>query len=276
MSKRLAGLIVRHGSTILNEDNAFRSRMDPELDKKGVAQAEKIGKLIASKYDVRTVIAGPLKRTVQTADIISEHCEAKVKQDRGLISWDLGFLSGRDKDEYGAILQYYVDHPKEKVPQGESLDDLEQRTLEFFERLKDDPQDEESGTPQSGYAEDGPYHCKDCIHKPSKESSYCNHPEIVADPRNAKRKVNGLIQINREHGCCRYVKPKKEDPGLTVYITHTSNIIALENLFHGNRDGRPESNEDSIEPGGLAEIWETDGEFDLKPVVGEKPAAFGE
>ena len=276
--KRLAGLIVRHGSTILNEDNAFRSRMDPPLDKKGIADAERIAKHIAENYDVREVIAGPLLRTVQTADIIAEECGAKVKQDRGLISWNLGFLSGRDKDDYDAILQYYVDHPKECVPEGESLDDLEERTLEFFQRLKDDPQEEESGTPQSGYAEDGPYHCKDCIHKPSKTASYCNHPKIVNDPKNEKRKVPGksLIQIDLEKGCCKYVRPKKEDIGLTVYVTHTSNIIALENLFHGNRDGRPESNEDSMKPGGMAEIWEDDGEFDLRVVVGETPAAFGE
>jgi hypothetical protein len=276
--KRLIGLIVRHGETAANAKNLFRSRMDPPLNSKGESEAEKVGKIVCDKYDVRRIVSSPMLRAVQTADIIAEHCGAKVSQDRGLISWNLGFLSGRDKKEYSDVLDYFVDNPKEPVPEGESLDDLEERTWDFFEpELKKDPQDEASGTPQSGYAESGPYHCGQCIHKPSKDSSYCNHPKVVADPMNAKRKVNGLVQIDREHGCCEYVRPKKEDVGIKLFVTHTSNVIALENMFHGNRDGRPETGEDAVAPGGLAEIWETgEGEFELKPVIGEKPAAFGE
>jgi broad specificity phosphatase PhoE len=275
--KKLVALLVRHGDTVLNDRNVFRSRLDPALNKKGIEAAEKVGRLVQKKYAVSSIVSSPMLRAVQTADIIAEALNVKVSQNRGLIAWNLGSISGKDKKEYAKVLDYFIDNPKETVPEGESLDDLEERTWEFFKpELKRDPQDEPTGTAESGYDEGGPYHCADCVHKPSKGSSYCNHPKVVNDPANAKLKVNGLIQIDREHGCCEYVRPKKGPETVRLYVTHTSNVIALENMFHGNRDGRPETGEEAVSPGGLAEVWEHEGEYSLVPVLGEQPAAFGE
>ena len=277
MAKRLVCLLVRHGETSANAKNVFRSRLDPSLNKSGEAEAEKIGKQIAKKYIVRTIISSPMLRAVQTADIIAEHTGAKVSQDRGLISWNLGVLSGKDKKEWSGVLDYFIDNPKEAVPEGESLDDLEERTWDFFKpELKHDSNNDPYGTVISGFSTDGPFHCGECVHRPSKTSSYCNHPDVIADPKNASRKINGLIQVDLKTDCCEYVRPKKEPNAVRIYVTHTSNVIALENMFHGNRDGRPETGEEAISPGGFAEVWEENGEYELKPIVGEQPAAFGE
>lgn len=277
MAKRLVCLIARHGETKANAANVFRSRMDPPLNKNGEDEAEKVGKIVCKRYKVRRIVSSPMLRAVQTADIIAEACGAKVTQDRGLISWNLGFLSGKDKKEYADVLDYFVDNPKEPVPEGESLDDLEERTWEFFkDELKIDSEEEEYGTVESGFATDGPFRCGHCVHRPSKKSSYCNHPKVVSDPENASRKENGLIKVNLATDCCGYVRPKKTEETVRLYITHTSNIIALENMFHGNRDGRPETGEEAVGPGGLAEVWEESGEYELRPVVGERPAVFGE
>lgn len=77
--------------------------------------------------------------------------------------------------------------------------------------MEDSSRYAESGTQVGGYGEQGPYHCADCIHKPSSDAPYCNHVVIVADPDLQDRvvEVNGqrLVQISLEKGCCRYVKP---------------------------------------------------------------------
>src|SRR5215469_11305140 len=69
----------------------------------------------------------------------------------------------------------------------------------------------ESGTFGSGYGEEGPYHCEDCIHKPASDAEYCNHPLVVSDPDLQGRVVEmdgqKLVQINLKKGCCRFVKP---------------------------------------------------------------------
>jgi probable phosphoglycerate mutase len=203
--KKLIAILQRHGSTLLNENNSFRSRMDPPLDDEGVKQAERAaGDIKREGLEVKKVISSPLLRAVQTADIMADELDLDVEQDRGLISWDLGFLSGKDKDEYGDVLDYFVDNPTKKVPEGESLDDLENRTFEFFKAAL------------------------------------------------------------------------KEDE-LTIYVSHTSNIITVENLIRGNHDGRPESGETSVEPGGAVGVYvDGDGKYTTDILFGEeKEAVFG-
>jgi broad specificity phosphatase PhoE len=65
-------------------------------------------------------------------------------------------------------------------------------------------------------------------------------------------------------------------PVTTLYVCHTSNIVALNDLLNEEKIGRPESGE-VVGPGGICEIIEMDdGYFQLKPVFGEeKPAEFG-
>lgn len=65
---------------------------------------------------------------------------------------------------------------------------------------------EEEGTAISGYAENGPYHCEDCIHRQGKR---CYHPIVAIDPavKKGRESSGGWVEINIEKGCCRYVNP---------------------------------------------------------------------
>ncbi len=203
--KKLIAILQRHGSTLLNENNSFRSRMDPPLDDEGVKQAEKAADNITREgFEVKKIISSPLLRAVQTADIMADELDLDVEQDRGLISWDLGFLSGKDKDEYDDVLNFFVDNPTKKVPEGESLDDMEKRTFEFFsDHLKEDD--------------------------------------------------------------------------LTIYVTHTSNVITVENLVQGNHEGRPETGETSVEPGGTVGVYvDSEGKYSTEVLFGvEEDATVG-
>jgi broad specificity phosphatase PhoE len=201
---KLIALLQRHGDTVANEDGIFRSRLDPPLNSKGISQAEKAGKNIAkhNKGFVKRIITSPMLRAVQTGDIIAEELGVKVEQDRGLISWHLGFMSGKDRKSFQDILDFYIDNPKKVIPEGESLDNLETRTEDFFDK------------------------------------------EL------------------RTEG--------------TLFVTHNSNIVTLENLFEGNKDGRPEASEASVEPGGTLGIYvDENGKYYTEILFGvEKEAQF--
>jgi broad specificity phosphatase PhoE len=133
--KKLIAIVQRHGSTTLNEDNKFRARIDPPLDSKGKKQAEDAAENLKDKgIELKRIVSSPLLRAVQTADAFAELYDLDVEQDRGLISWALGFLGGKDKDEYADILDLYVENPTKVPPDGESLDDFEQRNFEFFDK----------------------------------------------------------------------------------------------------------------------------------------------
>jgi len=138
--KKLIAILQRHGSTTLNEDNKYRGRMDPPLDEKGVKQAEKAAKDLKNEgMEVKRVVASPMLRAVQTADEIATVFGLEVEQERSLISWNLGVISGKDRDEWEDILNLFVDNPKLVPPEGEPLDDLEQRLFEYFDKeLKKD------------------------------------------------------------------------------------------------------------------------------------------
>lgn len=278
MARELIGLLARHGSTLANQQGVFRSMLDPELDDSGIQDADELASVISRKYKVYKIISSPMLRAVQTADIIGEKIGVKVKQDRGLLPWHLGILTGRDKEEYDDILEFYVDNPKLTIPEGQSLDDFEGRVEEFLnETLKVDYQDAATGTPEGGYDTHGPYSCKDCIHKTSVNKPYCIHPEILnsAQLKDKIVKIGGrrAVPIDLEHGCCEYVKlSKDEENKIQLLVTHTSCIVAAENLSRGNRDGRPEAGEESVGPGGLAEIYSTDDGYDIVPVLKDDPA----
>jgi len=202
---KLIAVVQRHGSTVLNAKKAFRGRLDPRLDAAGNKQAEDAAdNLKNDNIKIERVISSPLLRAVETADAIADVYDLPVIQDRGLLSFHVGFLGGKDKEEYQEILDYFIAHPKSVIPDGESLDDLEQRTYEFFDKeLRDDK--------------------------------------------------------------------------LTVFVTHNSNIVCLQNQIEGNTSGIPESDEVSVKPGGTLGIYlDSEGKYSVQVLFGkEEPAAFG-
>lgn len=203
--KKLIAILVRHGDTSVNEANCFRSRLDPPLNKEGLQQAEKAADNLENEdLGVKRIVCSPLLRACQTADAIADRLGLDIEQDRGLISWNLGFLSGKSKEDYDDILNFYVDNPKKVPPEGESLDELEQRTFDFFD-----------------------------------------------------------TELRKDR--------------LTLYVTHTSNIICVQNLINGNHDGRPESGEFSVDTGGAVGVYLDENEkYSTDVLFGkEKTAEFG-
>jgi len=133
--KKLAHVVQRHGQTTLNAKKAYRGRLDPHLDDKGKKQAQDAADNLKNEgIKVERVVSSPLLRALETADTIAEAYDLPVTQDRGILSFDVGFLGGKNKEDFGEILTYFIEHSGSVIPDGESLEDLEQRTFEFFEK----------------------------------------------------------------------------------------------------------------------------------------------
>lgn len=197
---KLIALICRHGETQLNADNKFRSWLDVPLDAKGEQQAEEMANVLWSsridviEYPIDTIISSPLIRTITTANKFAPKVNLPVLQNRGLFPWNLGILSGTDKTENKDILKLFVDNPSIKILNGESLEDFEKRSAEFFN-------------------------------------------EILF---------------------------KKDRKGIDILFAHTSNIIVLEGLIKGTRQG-PESIE-LVQPGGICAIYQTGDWFRIEAI----------
>jgi broad specificity phosphatase PhoE len=87
-------LCLRHGVTDWNVRGLFQGRTDIALNEEGIAQAHVAAQRLRS-WPPDHVIASPLRRAVQTAEIVASELEAPLTIDHGLIECDFGSLEGR-------------------------------------------------------------------------------------------------------------------------------------------------------------------------------------
>jgi broad specificity phosphatase PhoE len=95
-------------------------------------QAEKLGVALKNK-DIEAVYSSPLQRAVHTAEAIARYHDLKVNVDKDLREIDAGDMEGITLDNLIKDFSHYLIKFNEgngtgKLPNGESLKDLRQRT----------------------------------------------------------------------------------------------------------------------------------------------------
>jgi len=126
-------ILVRHGETAWNVAEVFRGRIDIELNKTGVKQAELLAAYL-SKIKVAAIYSSPLKRALKTAKIIADYHKTRVNIAPGLIDFNYGKWQGLShqevKNTYPELYREWVNHPdRVKMPSGESLEDVRKRAV---------------------------------------------------------------------------------------------------------------------------------------------------
>lgn len=134
MKEKLVALLLRHGTTELNEAGCFRSWLDVPLAPEGIAQAQLAAKFL-QKYPIKRILCSPLLRAFVTADLAAKPHGLHVNQHRGLFPWRLGVFSGKPKKDTQAALKLFVNSPQVPIPEGESLEAFENRQFAFFEAV---------------------------------------------------------------------------------------------------------------------------------------------
>ena len=134
-------VLVRHGQSIWNEKNLFTGWKDIGLTKKGINEAEIVGKQIkriGTKFDA--MYTSSLVRAQKTGEIILEcisQKEIEIISDQSLNERNYGELTGLNKDQakkdFGEsqvqIWRRSYDIPP---PNGESLKDTYERVVPYF------------------------------------------------------------------------------------------------------------------------------------------------
>jgi broad specificity phosphatase PhoE len=114
-------LLVRHGQTAANADGLLIGRTESALTERGRRQAAALGRLLGG---VSVVVSSPLRRTLETAEMI----EAPLEVDERWIEMDYGVYDGRPMAEVGAErwAAWHAD-PSYRLPGGESLEEVGRR-----------------------------------------------------------------------------------------------------------------------------------------------------
>jgi probable phosphoglycerate mutase len=132
-------VVIRHGRTEWNRIERFRGRADIDLDEMGRKQAEATARR-AAEFDISEIYASPLRRTMTTARIISEHLSLAVQPLPGIMDIDYGEWQGLTPEEAaekdGSLSAQWRNHPHMVTfPNGESLADVRSRAAGAVEDI---------------------------------------------------------------------------------------------------------------------------------------------
>lgn len=137
--------MIRHGETALNVKGCYYGRTDAVLSEKGISQARYL-KEILKEVSFDYIVASPLVRAYNTAQIVMEEREQEIFGDRRLMEQDFGIFEGMTYKEIQNTYTKELDAWNEefstyRIPKGESFADVRSRAEDF---LRDIPLGRES------------------------------------------------------------------------------------------------------------------------------------
>ena len=132
-------ILARHGETEWNAEEIFRGRVDIDLNETGIREAKLLAEHL-SYMTIAAVYSSPLKRALQTAEMIARHHDVKVEVSPQLIDLDYGEWQGLShetvRDRYGQLHHEWLNSPQlVKMPAGESLGDVRRRAISLVEDI---------------------------------------------------------------------------------------------------------------------------------------------
>jgi len=127
-------ILARHGETVWNVDKVFRGRADVNLDEVGIKQAELLGKYL-SNWELEAIYSSPVKRALDTANIVARYQKVAVRIAEGLTDIDFGEWQSLAEQEvrrlYPDLLNEWHNSPERvKMPGGESLENVRRRAVD--------------------------------------------------------------------------------------------------------------------------------------------------
>ena len=124
---------VRHGQTDWNIQHRLQGSADIPLNKTGINQA-KILKEKINNLDIDFIISSPLKRALDTANIINSDKHLPLSIDSALIERSFGVLEGVNGNDYDKYL--FWDYEKNyEYKNVEKVQDFLKRVATFLDNL---------------------------------------------------------------------------------------------------------------------------------------------
>lgn len=117
----------------------MQGQWNSDLNDLGRTQADINGKFLAS-IGIQHLVASPLDRTRQTAEIINEHLDLPVNYDPRIMEWDCGDWSGEMWDEVGkkwpeSFAAWQADPYGYRGPNCENYPDMIKRARPFLDEI---------------------------------------------------------------------------------------------------------------------------------------------
>jgi broad specificity phosphatase PhoE len=127
--------VARHGTTDDTKRRIFRGDRNSKLDHKGFLDAHEL-KNFFSSLPWSKIIVSTMDRSGQTARTIANGDESRILGPfSDLDPWDIGYLAGKERDDYQDDMKVFVDNPDMRPAGGEMLQEFRGRIIPVFLQL---------------------------------------------------------------------------------------------------------------------------------------------
>ena len=131
--------LLRHGETEYTKLKRIQGQSNVSLNDEGIKMAQKIAESIQN-FKITHIYCSTLKRASQTADIVNSSLKIKIIYDprineRDYGVWEHNFWSKIFKDNPNLNETWETEGVEFRPPKGESLKEVINRTLSFFNEL---------------------------------------------------------------------------------------------------------------------------------------------
>jgi len=133
-------ILIRHGETYWNKERRVQGGgSDIELNDVGVKQAHKLASFLENE-NIDAIISSPLKRAMATAEAMASYHQLPIEVDDRLKEIEVGELEGLALSDLSTtfsqfLMQWWQRGGLEKLPEGESLVEMQERSWEVIDRL---------------------------------------------------------------------------------------------------------------------------------------------
>lgn len=133
-------ILVRHGETYWNRERRVQGgSSDIELNDVGIEQASRLASFLGNEK-VTAIASSPLKRAMRTGEAIARRHQLSIEVDDALRELEVGELEGLDASDLSTtlsnfLMQWWQGGGAEKLPGGESLVELQERSWATVQRL---------------------------------------------------------------------------------------------------------------------------------------------
>lgn len=133
-------ILLRHGQTPMSAGRQYSGHSDPELSDLGRGQAAGAARSLTARGGIDVILASPLRRAQETAQLVADQLECEVVTHDGLIEMDFGAWDGltfdqaRDRDP--ELHEKWLGDSAVSTPGGESLQKLHRRVKKLRQELQ--------------------------------------------------------------------------------------------------------------------------------------------
>jgi broad specificity phosphatase PhoE len=127
--------LLRHGETAWNKSGRVMGRTQVPLGADGIHQIKKIAPLVAT-LDLDAIYTSPLRRAVQTANVVAAGTKLPICRSEGLNEIAFGDWAGRYFDELidNELYRRFIKSPATTLlPGGETISDVQRRGLKVID-----------------------------------------------------------------------------------------------------------------------------------------------